>query len=113
MNEYHVMDFIFTASLCEGNCPIGGGAIHARGTVYSVAMLDVDSWTWPGGLSKNPGMATHQLCSTAKFFNLHEPQLPLCSTTRGGMNSNDAGNLLSKGIAPTRYSHTVAMNWHR
>lgn len=44
--------------------------MNAGETVQSTAMLDMDPWTWCGGLGGNPGTATHQLCPS---FNPHEP----------------------------------------
>lgn len=55
-------------------------------------MLDVDPWIWSAGLIKNPGTANRQPCPTAKS----------CSTTKDGVNLNDACNMLSKYITPNR-----------
>ena len=83
--------------------------MNAGETVQSTAMLDMDPWTWCGGLGGNPGTATHQLCPSAESFNPHEPQLPICSAAHGGVNANDAFTCSASA------SHLVGIHtsWHR
>lgn len=57
-------------------------------------------------------MAPHFWDPSVNSFKPDEPQWPISSPIQGGMNSNDACNMLSQCLAHSRYSLTAAMNWH-